>query len=77
LHRKNGFAEIFKNLIIYRSENNFVGSLKQLYKAIKMIARILSKLFTALLITFEILITLKKFLVENGRIRRSPVGLKL
>jgi len=25
IHRKNDFAEIFKNLSKYRSENNFVG----------------------------------------------------
>jgi len=26
--RKNGFAEIAKNLARYRSENNFVGTIK-------------------------------------------------
>jgi len=28
VHRKNGFAEVSKNLAGYRSENNFVGPSK-------------------------------------------------
>jgi len=28
VHEKNGFAEISKNLVRYRSENNFVGPSK-------------------------------------------------
>jgi len=27
-HQKNGFVEVFKNLVRYRFENNYIGSSK-------------------------------------------------
>jgi len=51
LHRKNDFAQISKNLARYRSENNFVRTLK-LRGAPKLIAK-MSKLFKTLLIMLE------------------------
>jgi len=43
---KNSFAEIFKNLTKYRSENNFVRTIKILCRTFKLVARML-KLFAA------------------------------
>jgi len=34
-HGKNGFVEVSKNLIEYRSENNFVGTLEQICRTFK------------------------------------------
>jgi len=37
IHRKNGFAEVSKNLARYKSENNFVELLSFIYWTIKII----------------------------------------
>jgi len=40
LHKESGFDEVTKNLVRYRSENNFVELFK-LCKTLKLVARIL------------------------------------
>jgi len=46
IHGKNGFAELSKIVVRYKSENNFVWTIKIIYRKLKLVARML-KLFAA------------------------------
>jgi len=50
---KNDFAEISKNLVTYKFENNFVESSKQLCRILELVVE-MSKLFVALLIKLKV-----------------------
>jgi len=50
---KNDFAEISKNLVTYKFENNFVESSKQLCRILELVVE-MSKLFVVLLIKLKV-----------------------